>query len=249
MRRAAHIATVTVGGLLLQLGILGAAVAESPEVVDAFSRLDALAEELAGLPRPPGEARGSAPASMPAPQPAGAPQPDAVADARTERGDSTLPGGPQGEPPCGTAKEMETTIAALHERYEGHGRAVISANDKLPSFRGAVLDDESICTERLASEIAATLARIEALELAVDYRAVDMLTVCVDRLRKETDEEISATASNIRMRRLAAEMERLGTMTHRVADLERAFLRGISKRNRLVEELGQFRQEVEAVCQ
>lgn len=247
MKRTALVATVAVGGLLLPLGFAGAA--EPPVVADAFSRLDVLAEELAEDQRLPGETPGSPPASVSAPQPEPAPTPEAVGGGAHGGAISGLSGGARDETPCGTAKETEATIAALQERYEEHGRGIIGANDKLPSFRGAVLDDESICEERLAEEISATFALIDALELAVDYRAVDALTVCVDRLRKETDEEISATASNIRMRRLAAEMERLGTMTHRVSDLERAFLRGISKRDRLVEEFGQFQREIEAVCQ
>ena len=169
---------------------------------------------------------------------------------------------------------MEATIAALDERYESHGRAIIVVNDTLrsfrkaliggestdatlwsqimapfSSFRGAVIDDESICKEGLAEEVAATLARIEALEFAVDYREAGELSVCVGRLQKETDEEINAMASNIRMHRLTEKMERLITMSHRARDLEMAFQRGVNKRDRLVEELGQFQREIEDECQ
>ena len=143
---------------------------------------------------------------------------------------------------------MAGTITALRERYQEHGRAIIEVNDALPSFRAAVLDMERICTERLADELASALTRLEALALSADHQVVDSLTNCVDRLREETDGELSATTSNIRMKRLAAEMERLGHMTHRVADLERALLRAISKRDRLVYEFGQFEEEREAVC-
>ena len=115
-------------------------------------------------------------------------------------------------------------------------------------LRRTVLDMERVCTERLAKHIGSALGGIEALDLAADYRVVERLTGCVDRLREATDDELSATTSNIRMQRLAVEMERLGRMTHRVADLERALLRGISKRRRLVQELGQFQREIEAVC-
>ena len=141
---------------------------------------------------------------------------------------------------------MAETITALRERYQEHGRAIIEVNDALPSFRAAVLDMERICTERLADELASALTRLEALALSPDHQVVDTLTNCVDRLREETDGELSATTSNIRMKRLAAEMERLGHMTHRVADLERALLRAISKRDRLVYEFEQFAEEREA---
>ena len=140
------------------------------------------------------------------------------------------------------------TIGALQDRYDEHGRTIIAVNDELPRLRKTVLDMERVCTEHLSDDIGSALGGIEALDLAADYRVVERLTGCVDRLREETDEELSGTSSNIRMQRLAVEMVRLGRMTHRVADLERALLRGISKRERLVQELGQFQQEIEAVC-
>lgn len=239
--------------MLAHVGAHGPAAAESSEVTDAFSRLDALAEELAEARRALGVSAG-APLSTAA-QPGlagpgeaaaqtaatGATRPDGEADVRSD--------GPDGESAaCGSRSDLSTTIGALQDRYEEHGRAIIAVNDELPRLRKTVLDMERVCSERLATHIDSALSGIEALDLAADYRVVERLTACVDRLREETDEELSRTASNIRMQRLAVEMERLGGMTHRVADLERALLRGISKRMRVAQELGQFQQEIEAVC-
>ena len=247
---------VAIGGLVLQLGFHSAPAAESSEVAEAFSRLDALAEELAGWQRSIGQA-GAASATVPTPPTAAvpapaAPQPEATEGVRSGQDDGVqgLAAGTRGSSaPCGSRQEMAETIEALLERYEGHGRAIIEVNDKLPWFRRAVLDMEHICTERLANDVASVLTRLEGLDLAADYQVVDRLTTCVDRLRRETDDELSATKSSIRMKRLAAEMERLGLMTHRVADMERALLRAISKRDRLVYAFGQFQEEMEAVCQ
>lgn len=245
MRVAVVIAALI--ALMLHPGPHGAAAAESSGVADAFSRLDALAEELTGWRRLLG--RSGAAATPPAAGATGAPKPDATDDERTDEESRAVTVATQGSPAsCGSRQEMVGTITALRERYQDHGRAIIGVNDALPSFRTAVLDMELICTERLADELASTLERVEGLDLAADYRIVDTLTICVDRLREETDDELSATTSNIRMKRLAVEMERLGRMTHRVADLERALLRAISKRDRLVYEFGQLREEMEAVC-
>ena len=230
--------------MVVHMGARSAESAESLEVTDAFSRLNALAEELAEERRALGVSTG-APPSIVAPSslavPAGA--------ARSDREAGVRSAGADGESAaCGSRRELSQTISALQERYDEHGRAIIAVNDELPMLRRTVLDMERVCTERLAKHIGSALGGIEALDLAADYRIVERLTGCVDRLREATDDELSATTSNIRMQRLAVEMERLGRMTHRVADLERALLRGISKRKRLVQELGQFQREIEAVC-
>ena len=163
------------------------------------------------------------------------------ANARTD-------GTPGMDAPCASRQETAERITGLQQRYGEHGEAIIDVNEELSGFRKGVLDMERVCTQPLASDIASARARVEVLDLEADYRIVDDITACVDRLREKTDDELSAMTSNIRMQRLAAEMERLGSMTHRVADLERALLRGISKRDRLVQELGQFQREIEAAC-
>ena len=250
-------------GLLAQLARCGTAAAESPEVTEAFSRLDALAEELAARRRAlgdvPGTASAPAPASPPVPGAASAAASASPPDsAEGARGRSTSPSnrdlrapavaGQGKEVPCASRPEMAEMITGLRQRYGEHGKAIIGVNDEVPAFREGVLDLERVCTDRLANEVASARARVEVLDLEADHRVVGTLTTCVDRLREKTDDDLSAATSNIRMQRLAAEMERLGSMTHRVADLERALLRGISKRDRLVLELGQFQQEIEAAC-
>ena len=233
---------VVVGMIWMQLGSGGSAAATA-EVDDAFSRLDELAEEIAERQRALGDAPGVVPVpapppgAVPAPAPAPAPAPlDTMPEARVDAS-------------CATRQEMAERVTGLRKRYAAHGRAIVGVNDELPAFRAGVLDMGRVCTQRLANDITTARGRVEGLDLEADYRVVETLVVCVDRLREATDDELSATTNNIRMQRLAGEMERLARMTHRVADLERALLRGISKRDRLVQELGQFRQEIDAACQ
>ncbi|MCY4515169.1 MAG: hypothetical protein OXC69_08580 [Candidatus Tectomicrobia bacterium] len=93
------------------------------------------------------------------------------------------------------------------------------------------------------------MAQVRVIDLEADYRFVDKLTACVDLLRESTDDELRAPTSNIRVQRLVEEMERLTSMTHKVTDLERELLRGISKSDRIVQEVGQFRQEIKVACE
>ena len=144
---------------------------------------------------------------------------------------------------------MTKRISELQQRYEEHGTAIIDVNDQLPTLRKGVLDIERVCAKRLTDDIASAMARVEVLEVETDREDVNILTACVDRLREETNDELKATKINIRLQRLATEMERLVKMTHLVEELERALLRGISKRDRLVQELGQFQREIKAACQ
>ena len=51
MKNLGFLAALTVGTALVQFGLCGGAAATSPELHDAFSRLDALAEELDELQR------------------------------------------------------------------------------------------------------------------------------------------------------------------------------------------------------
>ena len=144
---------------------------------------------------------------------------------------------------------MTKRISELQGRYKKHSTAIIDVNDQLPTLRKGVLDIKHVCAKRLTDDIASAMGRVKVLDVETDREDVNILTACVDRLREETNDELKATKSNIRLQRLAAEMERLGSMTHRVADIERALLRGISKRDRLLEELGQFQEEIKATCQ
>ena len=254
MKSGVLLVVLTIAGAVLCVGPRSATAVESPDVVDAFSRLDALAEELAGRQHSLAESAGTASPSVRAsperrPSAAAVAQPAATADTGPDPERGTRSDSAHDESAaCAPRRELSKTINALLERYDDHGRVIIAVNDELPMLRRAVLDMEHVCTERLGNHIGSALGGVEALDLAADYRVVERLTACVDRLREETDEELSRTASNIRMQRLAVEMEQLGRMTHRVADLERALLRGISKRDRLVQELGQFQQEIEVVC-
>ena len=239
MRYGALIAAVVAASLGAQVGLCEFAVARSPEIVEAFSELDRLREELAERRRELGEV----------PANSTTPALDMSDDAASSE---EVPGGVGdaggGVVACVSRQEVADLMGGLDERYKEHGEAIVQVNGELPAFREKLLDAERVCSPDLESDISAGFARVETLELEADRDLVDELTICVDRLRHETDEQLSATTNNIRMQRLAAEMERLGSMTHRVTNLERALLRGISKRGRLLEELGQFRQEIEVAC-
>ena len=239
MRYGALIAAVLAGSLSAQLGLCGLAVARSPEIIEAFSELDRLAEELAERRRELGEVPAAAT------PPASGTSDGAVSSEDVPSRDADVGGR---NVSCASRQEVADLMEGLEERYKEHGEAIIQTNGRLPAFREKLLDAEQVCSRDLEGDIVAGYSMVERLELEADRDMVDELTICVDRLRHETDEQLSATTNNIRMQRLAAEMERLGSMTHRVTNLERALLRGISKRDRLVEELGQFRQEIEVTC-
>lgn len=175
-------------------------------------------------------------------------QRDAVNAGELTREPTPLPVDAQGNPVCGSRQEVAEQMSRMKQRYHAFSAVIIAVNNNLPTFRRGVLDARRVCTPRLTDDIGSALVRVEGLDLEADDRVVDTLTACVDRLRQATDGELSAATSSIRTQRLAAEMDRLTSMTHQVTDLERALLRAISKRDRLVQELGQFRQEIEDDC-
>ena len=100
----------------------------------------------------------------------------------------------------------------------------------------------------MEKDVTSTLSDLQKLNIEPDLEIAGKLTVCVDRMREETDAELSEATSSIRMQRLAAEMERLTELTHRVTDVERALLRALSKRDRLVQAFERFRKEIEDGC-
>ena len=248
MRLRGFIVAIVISCLLVLSGFRGTAVAESADVTEAFSRLDALSEELLKRRRALEErGLGVSPAPAPAPPAVVAPAPAPSSGIRQIL--DSIAGKRSKAKPCGSRQEMTKRISELQGRYKKHSTAIIDVNDQLPTFRKGVLNIEHVCAKRLTDDIASAMGRVKVLDVETDREDVNILTACVDRLREKTNDELKATKSNIRLQRLAAEMERLGSMTHRVADIERALLRGISKRDRLVQELGQFQEEIKAECQ
>ena len=245
MKFIAFTVALTVGGVLAQFGFCGLAAATSSDLSDAFSRLDALAEELAERQRELGGAPEAPfdPAPLPLPE-TPPPVDEALAPAPTR-----LPVDTQGKPVCGVRQDLAERMASLQQRYDAHGAVIIAVNDALPAFRAGVLDMEGICAPRLAENVDSALARIGVIDLEPDRQVVDTLITCVDRLREETDDKFNTTTNSIRAQRLANEMELLNAMTLGVTGLERALLRGISKRDRLVQELEQYRQEIQGACE
>ena len=161
-----------------------------------------------------------------------------------------MPGRADGNPVCGSRQEIAKELSELEKRYDENGTVLITVNDDLPAFRAGVLDDSGICAQRLTEGVNSALQQLEVIDFGRDQQDVDTFVPCVDRLREETDEKMSnATNSIIRHQRLANEMEILNEMTHRVTGLERALLRGVSKRDRLMQELGQYRDEIQSACE
>ena len=229
MKRTTFIVGLIIAGLSTPLGT-GPAAAESAAVAEAFSRLNALGEEvqdrLRGLDEPQD--------TRAAPQKAGTAPSD---EPRTDM------------PACGLRPALLGELTLLRKRYESHGSVIVDVHEELTSFRGGVLDVERACSRSLAEDIADARQRVAKLDLDADHRQIDGLTICMDKLRRKTDSELNETKSNIRLQRLAAEMERLHLMTDLVTELERALVRGVNKRGRIVQELGQFQQEIQDACQ
>ncbi|MDE0206070.1 MAG: hypothetical protein OXP66_08580 [Candidatus Tectomicrobia bacterium] len=219
---------------------------------DAFSRLDALAEELDELRRALDDVPKTLPNTTPLPLPdavPAVPSEDGSAAGELARQPAPLPVDAEGNLVCDSRQDIAERMSKLEKRYDANGMVLIAVNADLPAFRSAVLDEEGICAKSLAGEVYSALARVEAIDLEPDHQIVDSFIACVDRLREETDEKFRMSTNSIRVRRLAREMELLNGMTHQVTGLERALLRGISKRNRLVQELEQYGQEIQGACE
>lgn len=240
--------TVAAGAVLAQFGLCGIVAATSPELTDAFSRLDALAEELAERQRAFGEAPAADPIPLSPPEIVPAPLPvDTVVDEDVVPTPS--PVDTRGKTVCGSRQKMAERMSRLQKRYKAHGNVIIAVNDALPAFRAGVLDTEGICGVALAEDVDSALAQVRVIDLEPDRQVVDTLITCVDHLREETDDQFNTTTNSIRAQRLANEMQLLNEMTLRVTGLERALLRGISKRDRLVQELEQYQQEIQGACE
>ena len=238
------------------------ATTESPEVADAFAELDALSATIAsrlqdlrrypGLPpAPPLPGSPVAPAPVPV-QPADS---GGVADAppsppsgagdvnRTEIHEE---GGPDR---CGTREDMDLRIGEVEERFGEFRQTINAANRDLPIYREDVRDINKVCTPQVEGSLASAISRLDRLEIETVYDMAVELLVCVDQRRRTIDGGLSQPViSDIRLRLLNDEMERLTDTTHRVQDMEQALLRAVSKRRRLAEELMQIRQEVSSAC-
>ena len=253
IRRLGFLTALTVSAVLVQFGLCGVASATSSELADAFSRLDALAEELDELLRALGDASeapsDSAPLLPPEAVPA-VPSEDSLVTEEMAREPFPVPVDSGGSPACSSRREIAERTSMMEQRYDANGTVLIAVNGDLPALRAGVLDEEGICAQRLAKRVASALKRLGVIDFETDQQAVDIFVACVDRLREETDAELNKeTNSGIRLQRLTNELGHLGDVTHRVTGLERALLRGISKRDRLMQELEQYREEIEAACE
>ena len=241
------------------------ATTESPEVADAFAELDALsatiADRLQELARQSGVPPAS-PSPAPAPPP---PVPDRPADSDiVAGGPPTQPAGtndvtggeshaaaPQAEPePCGSREDMALSMDEMDERYAEFKQVILGVNEDLRTYRSDMRDVHKACASQTKSSITSALRRLQKLDIGADVEWAVGLSNCVDRLRRKTDEEFNKDGiSTIRLQRLSDELARLTKMTHRAQDRERELGRADSKRNRLKDELGQLKHEIDRDCQ
>lgn len=170
-------------------------------------------------------------------------------------GDGTGPETPDAGLPvetesCGTRDDMDLRMGEMDDRYGEFRESILGVNDDLPLYRNDVRDIDKVCTPKVESSISSAIKKLERLDIEADSDLAVDLIVCVDRLRRETDEEFNAPGiTTIRMQRLSDELHRLTDTTHRVQNVERALRRAVSKRHRLVEEMKQLVQEIAIACQ
>lgn len=221
--------------------------AESPEVAKAFSRLDALADELSELRRPPVQADGGDPPLL-GPIPALEP-PSTVSGPRPAPSLPSAVRGPSGTGYCGSLEEITETIKEVEERYDGYSVAIVEVNSKLPGFREGMLDPEHICERRFGDDISYEISRLKELAILGAQQHVGRLGVCVDRLRRDIEDKMSEeNISTIRLQRLVVLLARVKNTNDQTINLDRSLLRGISKRDRLVQELEHFYEEIKGAC-
>ena len=246
------IAALGVGLVSTQFGLCGAADATSAELTEAFSRLDALAMELAELRRALGEAGEPVSDSIPLPpsEAVRAPRPtDGAASEDQESGPAPPPVGDQAGTICGSRQEMAERISGLENSFNRRSDIIIGVHGLLPGFRVGVLDTEGICASSLHNEIESAMAGVSGLVLDPDLQTVAGLASCLDRSRETTNKGLVSTESTIGLLRLDRELALWTKMTMRVTELEQALLRGVSKRDRLMQELELFRHEIAQACQ
>ena len=145
---------------------------------------------------------------------------------------------------CVSRREMAARILDLQARFEESARTIVEINGEMPAFREGVVDVR-VCTEDLTKDITTAVVRLESLDIGADCRAIPELGPCIDRLRKETNEELDRATSRVALERLAAELERVLSMNEQSIALEQTLHRGVSKRRRLLQELREFGQELE----
>ena len=245
----AFFAAQTPTGLAQTAAPMPDAGAESRKVAEAFSRLNALAEELAEQQgRIAQEAGGVPPPAPPPPGPVPAPQ------APSNGGPRPAPS-PSGSVPsetshCDPLEEITETIREVEERYGEYSDAIVEVNSRLPDFREGMLDPVRVCERRFGDDIGHEIGRLKELDILRDQRHVDGIGVCVDQLRRETDKEMGKEGiTTIRLQRLAARLEQLTDINHQIINLQEALVRGNSKRDRLIQELDHFHEEVKETCQ
>lgn len=224
--------------------------AESPEVAEAFSRLDALAEELAKRRGLIAQAAGGVP-------PPASPLPDSVSvpAPRTPSNGGPRPApSPSGSVPsetsrCGPLEEITETIQKIEGHYDEYSKAITEVHGKLSGFRERVLDLERICEPRFGEDVGYEIRRLKELDILGDQRHIDGPSACVDRLRMEIDAKMSDEINHISLQRLGVQFTRLKDMNDQIIDLERSLVRGMSKRDRLVQELEDYHEEIRGACQ
>ncbi len=150
---------------------------------------------------------------------------------------------------CGTREEIDLDIDDMEGQFNGFRQIINEANDDLPSHRDNVRDIEKVCTPQVEGSIEAAVSRLNRLQIEPVYDVAVELLECIDQQRRMIDEDLNRPEiTPIRTSILTDRLDRLTDMTHRVQEMEQLFLRAVSKRSRLVQELIQFKQEIISAC-
>ena len=221
------------------------AVAESPQIVEAFGELDRLAADLANRLAGSITTQGKRPPAPPGPSPD-----------RPSGGGQTppIPGEGDGkssqvsadQKSCGTREDIELRIDDLNARYEEFGETILGVNDDMSEYRIDVRDGLKLCTPQLASAIASSIKRLQKIDIDTDSNEAVELSGCVDQLRREVEGKIQDPAtSEALLQYLSGELQRVGATWTRIQDMELALELADNKRRRLTEELKQNEQVIE----
>ena len=181
--------------------------------------------------------------------------PDPVLTLRTSsNGDqrsalSSLGAEPSAIDHCDSLEEVSKAIEETKGRYMKYGDVIIKVNKNLPGFRKHLLDPKHICLSEFEKLVASGIQQLEEIDIRGDQQYVYGHGVCMDRLRREIDAKMSQdTNTIIRQQRLAAQQDRLRGINEQIINLDLSLLRGISKRDRLIQELKSFHEEIKEAC-
>ena len=233
MNVGSTIAGCFVGGMLVLSAPSVMAATVSSQLSEAFDTLDTLAAELDGRlgelgvpPQPDGPERLQ--------QDDGSACPVRVAGFAQENPEEISMS-------CVSPNKIAARMGDLEVRFERSARKINEINSDLSKFRGWVVGP-NICTDELAKDIMTAGVRLEEIDIDADCQTIAELWPCMDRLRQETNDELDRATSPVAVERFVAKLELVRSMNEQLIALEQTLHRVVSKRRRLLQELGEFRE-------